>query len=107
MTEVEQILRRLDAMDSANAARFDSLEAGQKRTWGILADSTTEGGSVVDRLRKSEAQIRDMRATSWGAFCARHAVATLISIGIAGAVAFIGRSFIASLAAEVLKVSAR
>lgn len=89
-------IQSLTANDAEQSRKIDKILS-------ILTDSTLDGGSVVDRLRKHEAQINELKSVPPPAppsllqLIIRKGVETLTTFVVGGSLLFLTRGIVAEI----------
>lgn len=96
MQDLESLSRKLDQIDQNTT-----------ETRRILVESTVDRPSVLDTLRKHDAQIRELSGSSLATKCVHWAVESTIKWGTAGLLLLITRGLIVEILTQAQKVATR
>lgn len=91
----------------ALARKIDQIDANTTETRRILVESTVDRPSVLDTLRKHDAQIRELAGSSLATKCVHWAVESTIKWGTAGLLLLLTRGILVEILTQAQKVATR
>lgn len=91
----------------ALARKIDQIDQNTTETRRILVESTVDRPSVLDTLRKHDAQIRELAGSSLATKCVHWAVESTIKWGTAGLLLLLARGLIVEILTQAQKVATR
>lgn len=80
------------------------MSKGLKELRQILIESSTDRSSVLDKIRKHDAQIETLQGSSWANFVAKTFVASVIGLGTTFVFGLLAKGVIVEILQQVQKV---